>query len=102
MRIRGESLNCYLHCISWLVASGPTEEPGQWRTETVNVRRDYRALFGGEPPTARGIGLLTDANDTGSVAAADYADFQLLSSTLDSPDDLLGASDELAAKPATD
>jgi hypothetical protein len=50
----------------------------QWRTVTVNVKGDYLALFGTEPPVARGIGILTDANDTGSVAAADYTNFELL------------------------
>jgi len=85
-----------------VIASGPTEEPGQWRTETVNVRQDYEALFGSEPPVARGIGLLTDANDTGSVAAADYTDFQLLSSPVHSSDGPDKGTDEPQARPAVD
>lgn len=61
-----------------VVESGPVRDAGKWRTVTVNVQDDYAALFGSEVPAARGIGLLTDANDTGSVAAADYAGFELL------------------------
>jgi hypothetical protein len=60
-----------------VLESGTAGEPA-WRTVTVNVQRDYAALFGEPAPTARGIGILTDSNDTSSVAAADYADFQLL------------------------
>ena len=85
-----------------VVASGPTNEPEQWRTETVNVRQDYEALFGREAPTARGIGLLTDADATHSVAAADYTDFQLLKSVQASPDDAHGGGDEPPASPPAD
>jgi hypothetical protein len=61
-----------------VLESGTAGEPA-WRTVTVNVQQDYAALFGEPAPAARGIGILTDSNDTSSVAAADYADFQLLS-----------------------
>lgn len=63
-----------------VLESGPVNDAKRWRTVTVNVQHDYAALFGSEVPAARGIGLLTDANDTGSVAAADYAGFELLTS----------------------
>jgi hypothetical protein len=62
-----------------VIESGLAGGSDAWRTALVNVRDDYTALFGAPPPAARGIGLLTDANDTGSVAAADYASFELLS-----------------------
>jgi hypothetical protein len=82
-----------------VVASGPTNEPEQWRTETVNVRQDYEALFGREAPKARGIGLLTDGDATKSVAAADYTDFQLLSSVQASPESASGRADGSPASP---
>ena len=85
-----------------VVASGPTNEPEQWRTETVNVRQDYEALFGREAPTARGIGLLTDGDGTHSVAAADYTDFQLLNSVQASPDDASGGGNGPPASPPAD
>ena len=60
-----------------VIESGDSDST-QWRTATVNVKKDYETLFGSPPPRARGIGILTDGNDTSSVAAADYANFQLL------------------------
>jgi hypothetical protein len=62
-----------------VIESGLGEDADAWRTAVVNVREDYTALFGAPPPGARGIGLLTDADDTGSLAEADYATFELLS-----------------------
>jgi hypothetical protein len=61
-----------------VIASGPARAPDEWRMETVNVQADYTDLFGRAPSKVRGIGVLTDANDTESIAAADYAGFQLL------------------------
>ena len=48
-----------------------------WVEQRVNVADDYRNLFGGEPGRPRGIGILTDADDTKSTAEGDYADFRL-------------------------
>ena len=67
-----------------VLESGIAGEPA-WRTVTVNVQQDYTALFGEPAPAARGIGILTDSNDTSSVAAADYADFQLLTVAVSPP-----------------
>ncbi len=61
-----------------VVDSGAIGGDAGWRTVTVNVRDDYATLFGTPAPVARGIGVLTDANDTASAASADYAAFQLL------------------------
>jgi hypothetical protein len=61
-----------------VVASGPASSPEQWRTETVNVVADYEAVFERRPPSARGIGVLTDGDATGHLAEADYANFRLL------------------------
>ena len=51
---------------------------GEWRTERVDVAADYRRLFDEAPPALRGIAVLTDADDTGTRAAADYDDFRAL------------------------
>lgn len=59
-----------------VLRTGPAE-PGRWYEERVDVRADYRRLFGDEPGKPRGIGLLTDADDTRSVAEGDYADFRV-------------------------
>lgn len=59
-----------------VLESGP-ERLGQWVTEEVNVCADYRRLFGKEPKRAYGVALLTDADNTRSVAIADYDDLVL-------------------------
>lgn len=51
--------------------------PGQWTEERVHIAEDYRRVFDGEPGRPRGIGVLTDADDTKSTAEGDYADFRL-------------------------
>jgi len=59
-----------------VLRSGPVEA-GRWIEERVNVRDDYHRLFGDEAGKPRGIGVLTDADDTRSVAEGDYADFRV-------------------------
>ena len=61
-----------------VVLESGSEGAGSWRTEIVDVPADYRRLFGSEPPDPQGIALLTDADDTGTTAAADYDDFRVL------------------------
>jgi hypothetical protein len=51
---------------------------GEWRQERVNVIEDYQRLFDtGDTPRPAGIAALTDADDTKSSAAGDYADFKI-------------------------
>jgi hypothetical protein len=54
-----------------VLRSGPPQGDG-WVEERVDVLEDYRRFFGEDPDPARGIGLLTDADNTHSLAAADY------------------------------
>ena len=50
---------------------------GQWVEERVNVAEEYRARFKeAETPKLAGIAVLTDADDTKSRAAGDYANFR--------------------------
>ena len=60
-----------------VLRSGPADL-GKWCRETVNVYQDYRDLFGAEPGSVQGIGLMTSSSATKSVAVADYDDFLLL------------------------
>jgi Protein of unknown function (DUF3047) len=54
------------------------EGQGEWVNERVNVADDYKRYFGGdEVPKVEGVAVLTDADDTKSVARGDYADFRL-------------------------
>lgn len=48
------------------------DRAGEWVEEQVNVLEDYRKLFGEDPGKARGIGILSDADNTKSRAMADY------------------------------
>jgi hypothetical protein len=50
---------------------------GQWVEERVNLAENYRARFKeAEVPKPAGIAVLTDADDTKSRAAGDYANFR--------------------------
>ena len=51
---------------------------GEWRHEKVNVLEDYRTFFDAkESPKPIGIAVLTDADETKSSAAGDYAEFKI-------------------------
>lgn len=55
----------------------------KWRSHSVNVPQDYKALFGedlGKNPS--GIAILTDGNATHTPAACDYANFTVSSQPL--------------------
>ena len=49
---------------------------GEWREERVNARDDFRGFFSEAASRAAGIAVLTDADDTRSVAIGDYANFR--------------------------
>jgi hypothetical protein len=51
---------------------------GEWRTARRNVRADYRAAFGEEPPPVSGVAILTDTDNTGETATAYYGDIQFV------------------------
>ncbi|HEX2501731.1 MAG TPA: DUF3047 domain-containing protein [Methylomirabilota bacterium] len=59
-----------------VLRSGPPVDEG-WVAETVNVRRDYERLYGEAPARARGIAVLTDADQTRSRAIGDYGAFSV-------------------------
>lgn len=51
---------------------------GQWVEQKANVRDDYLKFFEEKDvPTPAGIAVLTDADDTNSVARGDYANFRV-------------------------
>jgi Protein of unknown function (DUF3047) len=59
-----------------VLRSGPPEDEA-WVTETVYVRRDYERLYGEAPARARGVAVLTDADQTRSRAIGDYGAFRV-------------------------
>jgi hypothetical protein len=60
-----------------IVLEGGSEKAGKWIKETVNIKEDYKRVFGTEPPPVECIAILTSSNNTKSFAAADYADIQV-------------------------
>jgi hypothetical protein len=51
---------------------------GKWTFEMVDLEHDHMLKLGGRPAESTiGLGLLTDANSTGSYAKAFYADFRV-------------------------
>ena len=60
-----------------VLKSGPPPAADVWIDEKVNVLRDWKAAFkASETPKVGGIAVLTDADDTKSTAAGDYANFR--------------------------
>jgi hypothetical protein len=59
----------------WTVVAGSGAPDGSWRTFVFRTEDVYRETFGKDPgDRPLGIGILSDANSTGSLAAADYDD----------------------------
>ncbi len=52
------------------MAGGRTAD-GRWRAEAVQPFRDFRRLWGEDPPPIRVVGVMQDTDDTGSAAAAE-------------------------------
>jgi hypothetical protein len=60
-----------------VLASGAAGK-SEWRQAKVNVLEDYQKFFDTkDTPKPAGIAVLTDADDTKSSAAGDYADFRV-------------------------
>ena len=60
-----------------VLKSGTPASMDAWVEERVNVLSDWKTAFKeSQTPKAAGIAVLTDADDTGSTAAGDYADFR--------------------------
>jgi len=59
-----------------VVDSGATEL-GRWRLHERNVDADFRAVFGEAPGRLRAVALMTDTDNTASVARAYYGDVVL-------------------------
>jgi hypothetical protein len=57
---------------------GPPANRDRWVEERVNVAADYRKRFGSQKLlNPVGISILTDSDDTQTVAEGDYADFKI-------------------------
>jgi hypothetical protein len=61
----------------FVAESGP-ERVGTWWDETRNVYEDYRKAFGEEPGNITAIAVLTDTDNTESLAEAYYGDIEFV------------------------
>lgn len=60
-----------------VIRSGP-DRKGQWTEERINVFGDYKKFFDEtDTPKASGIAVLSDSDDTKSVAQGDYRNFRV-------------------------
>ena len=61
-----------------LVVKSGMEGKDQWTEERVNVLQDYKKFFDeADVPKASGVAVLTDSDDTKSVAEGDYSNFRV-------------------------
>lgn len=69
----------------WTVVAGRGEpDRARWHRVVVHISDVYQNTFGGDPgERPLGIGLLSDANNTGGLASADYDDIVVLKEASD-------------------
>jgi len=60
-----------------VVVESGEEKAGTWISEQRDILADYRRLFGGEPRKLGAIAIMTDTDNTGSVATAWYGDIAI-------------------------
>ncbi|MGE0487159.1 MAG: DUF3047 domain-containing protein [Gammaproteobacteria bacterium] len=70
--------NAYTGRVRMVVLESGPARAGEWVIEERDLLADFRHAFGYPPPRISGIAIMTDADDTGSVAAARYGDIELL------------------------
>ena len=69
--------NAYTNRVQMFVVRSGAAQAGQWRSESRNVLRDYRAAFGDDsmgPPMISGVAVMTDTDNTGEFARAWFGD----------------------------
>ncbi|MBK6004759.1 DUF3047 domain-containing protein [Ramlibacter ginsenosidimutans] len=64
--------------VQMIVVSGQPGDSGEWQSLRRNIAQDYEMVFHEKPGRITAWGLLTDTDNTGSVARAWYGDIQFL------------------------
>jgi hypothetical protein len=76
---RGEVYaNPYVDQVKMIVLQSGTERVGEWIEEERSIVNDYRRAFEDDPPRIRGVGIMTDTDNTGEAAVAYYGQIQFL------------------------
>lgn len=66
--------NAYTDRAKMVVLASGDAQAGRWLGESRDVLEDYRRLFGQDPPPVLFVAVMTDTDDTGESASADYDD----------------------------
>ncbi len=75
---RGRTIaNAYTDRAQMVAVESGVEKLGRWVCEERNIYKDYRRLFGGEPPRLSGVAVMTDTDNTGEEATSYFADLTL-------------------------
>ncbi len=75
---QGESTrNAFTSNAGMIAVESGNAKAGQWLTEERDLPADYRTLFGTDPPEAEAIAIMTDTDNTGTIAEAWYGDIFL-------------------------
>lgn len=64
--------------VQMIVVSGQPGHAGEWQSLRRNIAQDYEKVFHEKPGRISAWGLLTDTDNTGTVARAWYGDIQFL------------------------
>lgn len=69
--------NRYTSRVRMIVVQSGEERAGQWTRHSRDVAADFRAAFGGEPPTISGVAVSSDTDQTGEAVTAWFGDLRL-------------------------
>lgn len=70
--------SAYTDRVRVIVAESGPANLDRWITVRRNVREDFRAAFGEDPPAVTGVVIATDTDNTGASATAFYGDIRFL------------------------
>ncbi|MFN0038327.1 MAG: DUF3047 domain-containing protein [Burkholderiales bacterium] len=70
--------SAYTDRVRVIVAESGAANVGRWVELQRNVREDFRAAFGEDPPPISGIAIATDTDNTGESVVAWYGDIRFL------------------------
>ncbi len=62
--------NAYTDRAKLVILQTGNERAGQWVTERINIREDYRKAFGENPPEKASIAIMNDSDNTGASSVS--------------------------------